>query len=185
MKLLVCKTIETLALLAIWQDSIVRGCPTILLSTNQRIDQGQTLYDGGQISLVQQFGGALQLFRGVPGNLECLMWENGISEVPVDTDFFYFTRLQGDGNLVTSKRDINGILPTQFPWGAGVIVEGFAEYYFILTCDGVVGIYDDDIPGAPLWSEQGNLCRLSTEAPGGAPSTLSVTVLQRHANASS
>jgi hypothetical protein len=153
--------------------SVVTSCPTILLSTGNTIEQGETVYDAvGRIALVQQFGGNLQVYTGEPGSLECLVWESGICETP-SNDGFYSSKLQGDGNLVTKKRDNSG--KTSFPWAAN-LVAGAAEYIFVVACDGRVGIYDSALVSTPLWEEQGNSCGLTQPPP---PTTCRRTVLMR------
>jgi hypothetical protein len=164
-------------------------CPQILLSSTVEADdfpsqirQGTSIdYDG--IVLVQQFGGNLQILTGEVGNLNCLVWESGLCEIP-DDSVVYSSRLRpGDGRLVTAKDSVDTTLfdreivfrttsdnPTPNP---------VPNYYFSVDCDGTVGVYDSNLPGArAVWTDDRNDCGITS-----SPTVCTRTVLMRQNDA--
>ncbi len=142
--------------------SLVKGqqCPQVLLASNDitRIEQGQSI-DFGGVVLVQQFGGNLQVYTGTVGSLDCLIWETGVCDVPSD-DATYFSRIRGrDGSLFT-RRDTGA--GSSFPF-VSPVTSSKGNYFFILNCDGSVGVYNSKTPSAAsaLWTQEGNACGLS------------------------
>lgn len=141
-----------------------------------KIAQGTSIdYNG--IIFVQQLGGNLQVFTGEVENLDCLVWESELFETPSTADYESTLR-RAEGQLFTAKRPANGSggsAPFRTPFKPG----NYSEIYFILDCDGSVGIYDTpNIDGAkPLWSEnKGYKCDL---APPSCTRTVLMTENQR------
>jgi hypothetical protein len=135
-------------------------CPKVLLSTNSfpQLEQGRPV-DLGGIVLVQQFGGNLQIYNGTLNEYKCLIWESGKVELPSNQSRFYST-LKTNGTLDIT-RDRNGTT-SLFYTTTNTSVNG--TYYFIVGCDGVVGIYNSTTPSAAtaVWQQRGNSCGLST-----------------------
>lgn len=137
-------------------------CPQILMATNERavrrIEQGQSI-DYGGIVLVQQFGGNLQVYTGTPGSLDCLVWESGLSEIPSDAAIYYSRIRSSDGLLFTTREAES----TSTRYRAPARGETQGSYYFILNCDGTVGVYNSETPSAAsaIWTEQGKQCGIA------------------------
>ena len=94
-------------------------CPQVLMSTDDGdeypafIRQGESYeYDG--IVITQQWGGNLQVYAGVIGQLDCLIWENEYCDVDQGSDAWtYITRLRDStsnraGELLTARRPPSG-----------------------------------------------------------------------------
>lgn len=137
---------------------LAQQCPQVLLATDalNQINQGQSIeFDG--IVLVQQFGGNLQVYTGTSNNLDCLIWESGLYEVPSNQAFHFSKIRERDGLLFTVREGETTTRP--FKRG-GDGPKG--TYYFIVSCDGTVGIYNSEQPSksSEIWSSPGNQCGL-------------------------
>lgn len=87
--------------------SAVAACPTILLSTETPVlTSGDILAKDGFV-LIQQFNGALELYKGNSSNLECLMWDSPVNECAsyAGGEYSFLSKLQGDANIVVNIVD--------------------------------------------------------------------------------
>ncbi len=128
--------------------------PIVLLQTNEQIDTGVSLLRDG-FYIYQRENGALEVWTESPQNPGSLYWENGVNEV-ID-DATYFTLLQGDGNLITSRVTSDGA--ETVVWKTYTTTTN-GNFFFVIQCEGQgggVALYEGspDQGGNEMWSDSG------------------------------
>ena len=150
-------------------DSNASPCtPTVFLQTNNRIDTRENIIRNGYF-LYQRDTGALEVWTGSPQNPGSVFWENGVSESIAGAS--YYTKLQGDSNLITWRLQANG--KKRWVWKTWTAnVDGL--YSFGVACasqGGGVALYS----GTPnqesisLWSEDGHYSPIAATTPRPVP----------------
>jgi hypothetical protein len=143
---------------------------TILMETDNILLLGATVVRDN-VFLVQQANGNLQVRRGTPNEPGVLVWESGVRGTR--NDFTYYTKLQGDGNLITWQVDVNDISAISSIWQS-TTVNSDGEFFLVAECsergDGVA-LYqgNPNQGGQSLWRHD-PLPLPQTEAPTIAPS---------------
>ena len=109
------------------QTSLSPCVDSIFLERDQIINEGETIERNG-VFLFQNPNGNLQIIEGPPKDPGSLIWESGkVSQAGAK----YFTRLQGDGHLITLKVK-NG--NQSLHWKSNTSEDGTLDYYFLLAC---------------------------------------------------
>lgn len=116
-----------------------------------RIAQGTSI-DYGGIILTQQWGGNFQIYTGDLANLDCLVWESGVSLPPAAGGNYESGLRQQDGILGTRNIGVGPVWTTPRDTTAP-----FGPYYFSVDCDGNVGVYEspDLALSSAVWRERG------------------------------
>lgn len=131
------------------------ACPTILLTSYERLDAGESITDG-KIFLTQELNGNLRIHDGN----ECVVWETGVEggRLGSVSAANYHTELQGDGNLVTTL-DLQDTGRDFFEtmWSSGISFPDQTEetFYLVLGCDARLAIFEATHLNVPLWTQQG------------------------------
>ena len=128
--------------------------PSIFLESNDNIDEGTALVRNN-VYLTQRYTGNLEIREGTPNSPGDLIWQSGVNESP--DGFRYYTKLQGDGHLITwAEDDSSGVRSPvwrSFAWDSN------GSYFFLLECldqGGNVGVYKGDPSngGVPIWESE-------------------------------
>lgn len=99
------KTIHWLLLLSVLASTI--ACPTIIWTTEDPVLRSGDFIERDGFVLIQQFNGALELYKGNTSKLECLVWDSPVNECTSDAGgkYSFLSKLQGDANIVVNIVD--------------------------------------------------------------------------------
>jgi hypothetical protein len=114
-------------------DDAAPCAQVILLGTNDQILEGETISREG-FFLEQRSNGALEIWTGSPENPCSLYWDNGINESIQGAT--YVSKLQGDGNLITRRRETDG--SSKVVWKTST-ANNSELYSFVVECQGLGG----------------------------------------------
>lgn len=145
------------------QRQLKKKCVYGLLESRSNIESGDRLKspDNADISLEQHNNGNLVVKDG-----DNVLWESGVSGSIGD----YFTRLQGDGNMLTHKGRVGDSKGRV--WKTASQASGSTPYFLGVDCDlSYIGIYKGtpDAPGEWIWREGTWTSRTASNPAGASP----------------
>ena len=128
---------------------------------NDRLDVGESILRDN-VYLIQKANGNLEIRELSQNTIGSLLWESGVSS---SIENNYYTKLQGDGNLITWKEGSDG---SKSPVWKSRSVNSDGSYFFVLDCaanGGGAAIYQGHPQqgGTQVWSS------LDTASPTTSP----------------
>jgi len=135
--------------------------PIVFMGRNDRLDVGESILRDN-VYLIQKANGNLEIRELSQNTIGSLLWESGVSS---SIENNYYTKLQGDGNLITWKEGSDG---SKSPVWKSRSVNSDGSYFFVLDCaanGGGAAIYQGHPQqgGTQLWSS------LDTASPTTSP----------------